>query len=197
MRHVALLGDSSFDNGSYTKGQPDVAAHLRSVLGSELKVTLLAVDGATTIDVGPQLGRVRDDMSHLVLSIGGNDALLNAGLLDTPVRSTADALDLFGAAVDAFEENHRRVTEALAELGRELVVCTIYNGNLALPEGPRARVALRMFNDAIVRSARAVDAHVIDLRAVCCTADDYANPIEPSGLGGRKIAEAIGVSLTK
>jgi hypothetical protein len=189
--HVALLGDSSFDNRSYTRGQPDVAGHLREVLGTGSRVTLLAIDGATTTDMGAQLDRVRDDMTQLVLSVGGNDALLNAGLLDVRVRSTAEALDLFGAAVDVFEENHRYVTEALAALRRELIVCTIYNGNLSAPEGPRARVALRMFNDAIARSARHAQARLIDLRDVCCASEDYANPIEPSGIGGRKIAEAI------
>ena len=56
---------------------------------------------------------------------------------------------------------------------------------------------MRMFNDAIVRSARGVGAKVIEMRAVCCTPADYANPIEPSGAGGRKIAEAIQVTLAK
>jgi len=48
-----------------------------------------------------------------------------------------------------------------------------------------------MFNDVILRVAleRAID--VIDLRLVCTVASDYANPIEPSGSGGKKIADAI------
>jgi hypothetical protein len=32
---------------------------------------------------------------------------------------------------------------------------------------------------------------VIDLRSVCVTAEDYANPIEPSSVGGAKIARVI------
>ena len=36
---------------------------------------------------------------------------------------------------------------------------------------------------------------MIDLRLVCCEAADYANPIEPSGSGGRKIAKAIATTL--
>ena len=32
---------------------------------------------------------------------------------------------------------------------------------------------------------------VIELRAICSEPADYANPIEPSGHGGRKIAQAI------
>lgn len=194
-RHVALLGDSSIDNAAYTRGEPDVANHLRTILGREWKVTLLALDGSTTTMMGPQISRIADDVSHIVVSIGGNDALMNAGLLDTPVRSTAEALDLFGAAVNAFEEDHRHVTEALAALARKLVVCTIYEGNLGMPEAPRASVALRMFNDAIVRSARDAGAAVIEMRSVCSKPEDFANPIEPSGIGGKKIAEAIAAHI--
>jgi hypothetical protein len=32
---------------------------------------------------------------------------------------------------------------------------------------------------------------VIDLRAVCTYPEDYANPIEPSSVGGEKIARTI------
>lgn len=192
-RHIALLGDSIFDNASYTKGQPDVASHLRSLV-SDAKVTLLAIDGTTTLDMGEQIDRVTPNMTHLVVSVGGNDALLNAGLLDTPVRSTGDALDLFGAATDEFQVNHRRVVEALALLERQIVVCTIYNGNLGLPEAPRARVALMIWNDVILRSARRVNARTVELREVCNEPSDYANPIEPSGTGGRKIAEALAMA---
>jgi hypothetical protein len=36
---------------------------------------------------------------------------------------------------------------------------------------------------------------VIDLRLICSEPADYANPIEPSGPGGQKIARAIVASL--
>jgi len=35
----------------------------------------------------------------------------------------------------------------------------------------------------------------VDLRLVCTEPSDYANPIEPSGSGGAKIARAIVASL--
>ncbi len=55
----------------------------------------------------------------------------------------------------------------------------------------RARVALMMFNDVILRVAVEHHASIIDLRLVCNEVADYANPIEPSGPGGRKIAKTI------
>ena len=48
-----------------------------------------------------------------------------------------------------------------------------------------------MFNDVILRVAAEHHASIIDLRLVCNEAADYANPIEPSALGGEKIARAI------
>jgi hypothetical protein len=133
--------------------------------------------------------------TDLVLSLGGNDALLNADLLDLPVRSTAQALDLFREGVSSFATSYSYVLDTFTALERRLTVCTIYNGNLAEPEATRAPIALAMFNDAILRCALRFSVHVIELRAVCCEASDFANPIEPSGSGGRKIAQAIVRSL--
>jgi len=194
-QHVALLGDSVFDNKAYTRGDPDVAAHLRSILPAPWRVTLLAVDGTTTSDVGHQLDRVPNDTTHVVLSLGGNDAILNADLLGLPVKSTAEALDLFRARLEDFERAYRWGLEAVVHLGRQATVCTIYNGNLEQPEAERARVALMMFNDVIVRAALTFSVDAIDLRLVCTEPEDFANPIEPSGSGGRKIANAIAAAL--
>jgi hypothetical protein len=52
-----------------------------------------------------------------------------------------------------------------------------------------------MFNDAILRVAFHFGLSVIDLRLICADPSDYANPIEPSGTGGAKIAHAIAASL--
>ncbi len=196
MPHVALLGDSIFDNRAYTCGEPDVADQLRA-LRADWKVTLLALDGSTTTSVGPQISRCPKDASHLVLSLGGNDALGNAHLLDTPVRSSGAALDLFTEALAEFEFNYGNVLDALADRGQPLTVCTIYNGNLPAPGAARARTALMMFNDVIVRAAAARAADVIELRTVCTEPSDYANPIEPSGRGGAKIATAIASAVAE
>ena len=190
--HIVLLGDSIFDNGAYTGTEPDVITHLRSILPAGWAATLCAVDGNTTLDLAAQLPRVPWEASHLVVSIGGNDALLNADLLDTEVCSTAEALELFDERMQAFETSYRQAIASVLRLGRPTAVCTIYNGNLPDPEQARvARVALMMFNDVIFRVASEHQLPVIDLRLVCTESEDYANPIEPSGRGGAKIAQAI------
>ena len=191
--HVVLLGDSIFDNAAYTRGDPDVVSHLRAMIPAPWRATLLAVDGATTGGIGAQMRRVPADASHLVLSVGGNDALGNIDLLSMPVRSTAEALAIFGRRVEAFETAYRDALGGVVAHGLPVIVCTVYNGALPDPaEAARARMALTLFNDAIVRAAFERQVPIIDLRSVCSEPADYANPIEPSGAGGAKIARAVG-----
>lgn len=60
----------------------------------------------------------------------------------------------------------------------------------------RAVAALTVVSDAILRAAFELRLGVIDLRSVCGTRADYANPIEASVQGSSKIARAIARSLT-
>lgn len=189
-QHLVLVGDSVFDNRAYTQGEPEVAAHLKDLLPS-WGVTLRAVDGSTTLDLKPQLQDFPTDATQVVVSIGGNDALDNVDLLELRVASTAEALDLFDARVATFERNYRAVVQAVVGLGVPTTLCTVYNGNFDGAQARRIRVALTMFNDVVLRTALGFGLNVIELRQVCTESADFANPIEPSGVGGRKIALAI------
>lgn len=86
MGHIVLLGDSIFDNGVYVPGEPDVVRQLQGVLPQGWRASLLAVDGAVTRSVASQLQRLPGDATHLVLSVGGNDALGESHILGAPVR---------------------------------------------------------------------------------------------------------------
>jgi len=197
MPHIVLLGDSIFDNAAYTQGGPDVLGQLRGELPAGWTATLAAVDGARADDVAAQVANAAAAATHLVLSVGGNDALMASGLLDEPVYSSADALRLIGASVREFEERYRAAVEACLARHLPLTICMIYRGNFPDPDyRQRVVVALTVFNDAIVRTACAHGLDVIDLRAVCDLPQDYANPIEPSSIGGAKIARAIASLLT-
>jgi GDSL-like Lipase/Acylhydrolase family len=190
--HIALLGDSIFDNASYTGAEPDVVTHLRALLPTGVRATLLAVDGAITRSLTEQVARIPADATHLVVSIGGNDVLDSVDLLAAPATSTADALRLFGKAASRFEVDYRSAVRPVIDRGLPVTICTIYNGAFEDPDyAARARIALMLFNDLILRVAFEHHATVIDLRLVCSERADYANPIEPSGPGGMKIARAI------
>ena len=134
-------------------------------------------------------------MSHAVVSVGGNDALLNADIFNLRVASTQEALHLFGARAAKFEQAYRAAILEVRQRVPALTVCTIYNGNLPGDQAPSARVALMLFNDAILRIAFEFRLAVIDLRLICTDPSDYANPIEPSGSGGARIARAIAGAL--
>jgi hypothetical protein len=75
MPHIVLLGDSIFDNALYVPGEPPVIAQVKSLLPKGGKATLLAKDGAIVADVSEQIAGIPSGSSHLVLSVGGNDAL--------------------------------------------------------------------------------------------------------------------------
>jgi hypothetical protein len=193
--HVVLLGDSIFDNAAYTGRDPDVITHLRSILPGTWQATLAAIDGATTAGLAAQLRRLPSDATRLVVALGGNDALGHMDLLSLRASSSAEVLDTFAARLAGFERDYRTAVSELARLGHPTTVCTIYNGALPPAQARLARVALMTFNDVILRTAFDLRFDVLELRAVCTEPGDYANPIEPSGAGGRKIAAAIAVSL--
>jgi hypothetical protein len=52
-----------------------------------------------------------------------------------------------------------------------------------------------VLNDVILRVGFEFTLTVIDLRLICSTSEDYANPIEPSSEGGAKIARSILTSV--
>ncbi|HEY1068346.1 MAG TPA: SGNH/GDSL hydrolase family protein [Pirellulales bacterium] len=193
MSHVVLLGDSIFDNASYVAGGPAVIDHLKRLLPGGWKATLAAVDGAMVEHVAAQLARrVPSDATHLVLSIGGNDALSASGLVRFgEAASIADALAQMRQLQTDFQRAYRAMLDELLALQKPLILCTVYDSVPGLE--PAEYAGLCLFNDVILREAFRVGADVIDLRAVCQEPDDYAaaSPIEPSVQGGWKIADAV------
>ena len=192
MSHLVLLGDSIFDNAAYTKGGPDVLTQVLGLLPKHWKASLLAIDGSTTNDVPTQLGRLPKDATHIVLSVGGNDALMQLEVLDKPVSLVSEALGALAEIVADFEVHYREAVATCMATRTSLAVCTIYN--CCFDDLSFQRVAsttLMLFNDTIIRVAAEYGVPVIDLRSVCIEQADYANPIEPSSVGGEKIARVI------
>jgi lysophospholipase L1-like esterase len=204
--HIALLGDSIFDNGAYTGGGPDVISQLREALPDGWQATLLAVDGSLIRDLDRQIERLPRDATLLAISIGGNDVLGYLTLLSETVRSMSHALAKIRERLMAFEQNYRRAMKKVQKLEIPFVLCTIYKGNFSQEDAPLMglgsvdvrvlHTALAPFNEAILQVAFEIGADVIDLRLVCTQPEDYANPIEPSSKGGEKIARAIAQVVT-
>ena len=193
MAHVVLLGDSIFDNQSYVqRGEPDVVHQLRERLPEGWSATLLAVDGSVTADIQRQLARLPADATHLILSVGGNDALGQISALSEAAPSIAHAFARFGVIQDQFEHGYHQMLDGVLARGLPTALCTIYNG--AFPDAGYQRVVAvgaALYDDVILRAAVMRGLPALDLRLVCSDPADYANPIEPSARGGAKIAAAI------
>lgn len=194
--HVVLMGDSILDNEHYVKQSPDVSRNLTAMLGDEWRVTLLARDGATTTSFRFQTERVPADTTALVVSIGGNDANRHSKILRDPqyftMREALDELWYMGAL---FALDYEEAMLPLLALGFPVTVCTIYDCDFVPGEAEPIRAALAIFNDVILRFAFMHGLNVLDLRTVCTEPDDYEMYIEPSAVGGAKIAGAIAARM--
>lgn len=191
MPHAVLVGDSIFDNGAYVPGGPAVADQLRAALPRDWTVSLLAVDGSLTADVEAQIKKLPMDATQLVISCGGNDALGYLPVLADVARSVAEVLGRLAEIQANFSSQYRRMLEKAVSTRMHITVCTIYCCIPGLE--PAARTALSMFNEVILREAVAAKVDIVDLRAVCTHSADYSelSPIEPSRIGGEKIARVI------
>jgi hypothetical protein len=190
MPHLVLLGDSIFDNGVYVPGEPDVVRQVQAVLPPGWQASLGAVDGATTHSLARQMERLPGDATHLVVSMGGNDALGVSHILYDRAINVGNAVRQLGEAQARFARDYDAALDAVLARRLPTAICTIYD-TPSRPEQMVIRTALSIFNDAITRAAFTRGLPLIDLRLILNEDADYANPIEPSARGGAKMAGAI------
>ena len=188
-KQLILLGDSIFDNGVYVApGQDDVTAHLqRKIVDTDWTLDQRAVDGAVVSSVLHQLSsKPISTPCTFVMSAGGNDALSHVG--EILHLGLAD----FHAIKEAFRSRYVKTINAILSYDQPLIVCTIYNPKYPEPEMQvLAEAGLSFFNDVITEEALRLNLPIIDLRSVCASAEAFANPIEPSEIGGDLISNTI------
>jgi hypothetical protein len=153
MGHIILLGDSIFDNGVYVPGHPDVVKQLCGVLPEGWTASLLAVDGAVTRSVPSQLTRIPHDATHLVVSVGGNDALGESHILSSSVRMVGEGVAVLADAQERFARNYADMLRSVLALELPTALCTIYDTPPSAPNHRIIRTALAVFNDVITRAA--------------------------------------------
>jgi hypothetical protein len=195
--NVVLLGDSIFDNQAYVGDGPDVVKQLGAALPSGWKATLAARDGSITVDVAGQLAAMPKDATHLIVSVGGNNALQEKGVLEEAARSVAEGLDKLAKIKAVFRKSYAAMLDGVLARRLPTAICTIYEARYQ-DRAARAVAAtgLTVFNDVILREAFARALPVIDLRLIFDDDADYANDIEPSVQGGGKIAKVISEVVT-
>jgi hypothetical protein len=192
MAHIVLLGDSVFDNAPYVASGDEVIADLRRRLASGWEATLLARDGAVLAGVVDQARRVPEGATHLIVSAGGNDALGQTGVFGERVDTVAEALMRLSEVRRDFERRYRAMLDAVMSLGQPTTVATIYDVRFPDPAYREVAVtALALLNDIVTREAARRELPVLDLRVLFDDDADFANPIEPSVQGSRKLARVI------
>ncbi len=197
MKHLALLGDSIIDNGLYTGGAPAVLEQVRLAMTSEWQVTQLAEDGHTTANIAGQLARLPQEVTHIVVSVGGNDALRCEPKLASPAGTVERGLVVLAQIRQEFLLNYETMARRLLASGKPALLCSIYDSIPGLRDELKA--ALCLFNDVIVRVAVKHGLPVLDLRCVFTAPTDYsaASPIEPSAEGGAKLAQRVAAIMTE
>ena len=209
MKHIILAGDSVFDNRTYVEvGEPDVRDQLADLLDDGDKATLIAVDGDINNNVSKQLDNIPNDATHLFISIGGNDALMHIDSFTDSVSTIGDALDSFNEMVQEFERDYIKMLTNVIKYGLKTTLCTIYNPcfdhdnidriKYMFPPNTnfkklqrRSTTALPLFNNIIFQEAFNFGLPLMDLRLIFNDKADYSNPIEPSVVGGMKMAKII------
>lgn len=189
--HIVLLGDSIFDNASYVPDGLPVITHLRNNLPSGWCATLLAVDGHETQHVIQQTPHIPETATHLIVSIGGNDAISYLPIFASRVGTIDEALLQLGEIRSKFCNDYRAMLRHVLSFKLPVALCTIHT---SVPDlGIAEKTALALFNEIILQEAFLAGLPVIDLRLICNEEIDYSevSPIEPSHAGGQKIAKAI------
>lgn len=192
MGHIVLLGDSIFDNQAYVGSNPDVITQLKEKLPTGWRASLRASDGDRMENIADQIHNLPLDTSHIIVSVGGNNALDHIEILNSEGGMVSNVLDQLHEIREDFQRQYHQMVLALSHLQPAITLCTIYNPCFPDPEMQnRATTALALFNDIIIYEAFGAGIPLLDLRLVCTEAQDYANPIEPSHLGGEKITTCI------
>lgn len=194
---IILLGDSIIDNAPYVKiGEPDVTEQVKRLL-PDYEVVRRAVDGSVTADViKKQVNKLKPD-DYIILSSGGNDALSNIEILDNTEKVTSrQLLNVLWNIRSAFSAKYSSLLEKLSGEQRRVLALTIYNpafasNGMEMEDQLAAEAGLSGFNDVIQQQALKYSCDILDIRPIFNSPEDYANPIEPSMIGGQKIAKEI------
>lgn len=209
MKHIVLLGDSIFDNKVYVEpGELDVPNQLRILVKDDCRVTNLAVDGHVTRHIITQLNHLPSDATHLFLSVGGNDGLGHLSIFNDTVETIGEALQKMYLIGETFKKTYSAMLDSLLSHKLPTAVCNIYYPRFFsnsldrvvsyLPMKIDGEIIQQMtmaaetiFNDIIMFEVFKRNLPLIDLRVLCNNDKDFANPIEPSCIGGLKIAHKI------
>ena len=153
-----------------------------------------------------QIQLIPEEATHIALSIGGNDLLrLSDNLGDKVGTRFQENLIFLSKLKQKFAEKFRRVIHNINSLGIPFTVCTIYYAGSIVETGEKridlgdqlgfagTDIVVDAFDAAITQVSQKAEncREIIDLRLLFDDTNCYANPIEPSRIGGEKISDRL------
>ena len=190
IRHIVLIGDGLGDLARLQRQEPGtLEGKLMPGRRDPWTLTVLLADQVVKLS---HEFNFPADATHIVISIEGNHAIRDSGLLAGKPDSMEEGLARLSYAADQFEDKVEALIRAAQETRLPTVICSMWPPRYPEPKHQRAAVAaLGIFNSRILRCA--VDARIslVDLRRVCSEQGDYADHIMLSRSGLQKAANVI------
>ena len=189
------MGDSVFDNQKYVGiDENSTVEWLRELDPLGDKASLVARDGATMLSLPWQIRYLPEDLSHVFVSIGGNDFLEYRTYLSKFSRDSLSLLKILGIGADKFEIDYQLMLDTMLlwiDPGEvPLVFCNIYRGDFK-EQQDAINFVLRPFNEVIKRSLEEYQLPMLDLHYLPSEPEDFVNSIEPSHQVSEKIVQEI------
>eukprot|EP00658_Telonema_sp_P-2_P085104 TRINITY_DN9628_c0_g1_i3.p2 TRINITY_DN9628_c0_g1~~TRINITY_DN9628_c0_g1_i3.p2 ORF type:complete len:263 (-),score=68.39 TRINITY_DN9628_c0_g1_i3:1328-2116(-) len=175
---------------------------LRSLVGSEMcirdRCTMCALDGAMIAAIPDQLGNAPVDGNYFIISVGGNNATGAVSTVLGEATTVEESILRLHTFVAAFEQEFTQMVQRVVQVigQKPLVLCGCYNPcfhsmNVTTVSQGVVNTAMALLADVVQRVGTRFGAAVIDWRRVMTKVEDFANPIEPSSVGGAKMADCI------
>jgi hypothetical protein len=156
------------------------------------RATLRAMDGAVTDEVGLPLDRLPPDASHLVLCVGGDDALGHAQVLGECARTVAGALVRIAGIGMRFRRRYRAMLGTVLARRLPTAVCTICDARL--PD-PRQRALAAAIADLLARHDFARRCSEV-FGGKAAMGEDDAQPISRTGLTAMPLTRSSAARFT-
>jgi len=170
---IILLGDSILKNNKYVKAGQSVEDFLKR----DNSVYCFAKDDSTIQDVYKQINRIKIENSIIFLSVGGNNILQGGESLSRIFKQYMELVD------DIITRNDCKLILINLYYPADIRYLKYY------PSIQKWNEMLNIYARDTKRDIHKI--HVLDASKILTQPSDFTSEIEPSEIGGRKLANKI------
>ena len=179
MDNIVLVGDSILNNANYVSPGLTVYDLIKS---KHENVQMYAADNSAIKDVIKQVENMPNKFNtkntYIFVSAGGND-ILNLSIHQDE-ESTKNLFNMYLLLIKAIKQKFPNAN---------IVALNIY-----YPPNPYYKIfykTVEMWNNLLMKNKTIQGYSVININKMLTSEDDFTRDIEPSDIGGEKIADAI------